>query len=179
MEKKQFKKRGFTLIELMIVVAILGILAAVAIPAFINYMRRSKTSEAKLNLKVMCEGAIAYFDSEGAAGITHYLPDAIARTPMAITPGTKYALTTTRLELFRSHSGWSALGFAPNDAFYYSYSWAQTCGSTVCADGKTAACIGFGDIDGDKTVFATFSRPLSIMNGQLVASGYTVVNVLE
>ena len=38
---------GFTLVELMIVVVILGILAAVAIPAFTRYVKRSKTSEAR------------------------------------------------------------------------------------------------------------------------------------
>ena len=178
MERKKLNKRGFTLIELMIVVAILGILAAVAIPAFINYMRRAKTSEAKVNLKTMAEGAITYFDSEGAAGITHYLPDGTATTPSAISAGTKNVLNDTLLNSFRSNTSFSALGFAPNDSFYYSYSWSATCENSLCGTGAKASCSAYGNLDGD-AVLSTFVRPLTLRVGQLVAAGFSVTNELE
>lgn len=57
-------KKGFTLIELMIVVAIIGILAAIAIPNFIKFQARAKTSEAKTNLKAVYTAQRAYFQEK-------------------------------------------------------------------------------------------------------------------
>jgi type IV pilus assembly protein PilA len=52
---------GFTLVELMVVVAILGILAAIAIPTLSVYIRRAKTSEARIQLSKMFDSTVAYF----------------------------------------------------------------------------------------------------------------------
>jgi type IV pilus assembly protein PilA len=54
-------KAGFTLIELMIVVAIIGILAAIAIPNFLKFQARAKQSEAKTNLKAIFSAEKAWF----------------------------------------------------------------------------------------------------------------------
>jgi type IV pilus assembly protein PilA len=62
------QQKGFTLIELMIVIAIIGILAAIAIPAYQDYTIRSKVSEG-LNLAGSAKLAVAEtFDSEGSFG---------------------------------------------------------------------------------------------------------------
>src|SRR5688500_9119665 len=55
------RSKGFTLIELMVVVAIIGVLAAVAIPAFMKYLAKSKTSEARELVKKSYDGARAYW----------------------------------------------------------------------------------------------------------------------
>jgi type IV pilus assembly protein PilA len=61
-------KKGFTLIELMIVVAIIGILAAIAIPNFLKFQAKSKQSEAKTNLKAIFTAETSYFGEENTFG---------------------------------------------------------------------------------------------------------------
>ncbi len=59
-------KKGFTLIELMIVVAIIGILAAIAIPNFLKFQAKSKQSEAKTNLKAIYTAETGYYGENNA-----------------------------------------------------------------------------------------------------------------
>ena len=61
-------QKGFTLIELMIVVAIIGILAAIAIPNFLRYQAKSRQSEARTNLGGVFVAETAYFGEQSRYG---------------------------------------------------------------------------------------------------------------
>ena len=66
-------KKGFTLIELMIVIAIIGILAAVAIPMYSDYTRKSRTAEVQQNLAEIVKMQIIYKeDPNGGAKTRNY-----------------------------------------------------------------------------------------------------------
>ena len=86
-------KKGFTLIELMIVVAIIGILAAIAIPNFLKFQAKSKQSEAKSNLGAIFTGEVAYF---GEANIYSNSFPAISWKPSG-TPRYQYLIGSTTI----------------------------------------------------------------------------------
>ena len=155
------KKEGFTLIELMIVVAIIGILAAIAIPAFVNYVKRSKTSEASANLKALFTGAAAYYEQENwSQGVITAGATAAASTHCVVSAATASwsADDEKYVPAWQSESAsYGSLNFAPADPLYYEYhitSSGSACGNAA-SDTTIYTFTANGDLDGDN-VESTF-----------------------
>ena len=151
-------KRGFTLIELMVVVAILGVLAALAIPAFVAYVRRSKTAEAGQNLGNLFKYASSlYLQEEGAQGaergiemelISHCIVEPTAMSPT--TPG-------PAKQRFQAAGGFLPLKFTIADYVYFGYGIASvgSASALTCDFGSNISSLytfyARGDLDGDGT----------------------------
>ena len=153
------KRAGFTLLELMIVVAILGILAAVAIPAFMTYIRRSKTAEAATNVEKMFVAAATYYSKQHVIGqtitasvLSQCTVAAIVRNPATPTANKQ----TLDQALWPVGSPADVIGFTIADPVYYGYSALSSAAACALTSGSYTF-IAEGDLDGDGS-FSFFSQ---------------------
>jgi len=157
------REAGFTLIELMIVVAIIGVLASIAVPSFRNYQLRSKRSEAYANLAGLARAQKSYF-----AEFNTYVPS--VSQPFGLTgqqPESKK----------RSSANWdttafAAVGWEPEGDVFYDYDTNanQTPADANCACDGCFTATAYGDLDGDAAMSViTYGSPNNA--GALCATG--------
>jgi type IV pilus assembly protein PilA len=165
--------KGFTLIELMIVVAIIGILAAVAIPAFMKYIRRSKTVEATMNVRKMFDSSVSYYEAEHSNTTGQILAKQFPN-PVGPSPGAKGSNCGNTGDKFAPNpanfqdagGSWSALNFSVDDPFYFVYQYVSA-GQDVAANFQAFA---YGDLDCDG-IFSTFMRNGVVLADRSVSGG--------
>lgn len=132
---------GFTLIEMMLVVALIGILAAIAIPSFMQYQARSRRSEAYANIGGIVRAEKAFFgerDRYHDSGLPW--PDFTLR-PSGVLDATKQQWDAP------SETAYAELGWTPEGAVFYSYEVNATTNCGGCTTCFTATA--YGDVDGD------------------------------
>jgi len=153
------------------VVAGIGVLSAVAIPAFMKYMKKSKTAEATMFLKKMSDAARTYYATPPMTGATleatskKSFPASVGPTPPLGTCCAMGEKCIPSAETWQ-HPTWKALDFAMRDPHYYSYEF-----KTETTDGVTSyTALAYGDLDCD-LVYSTFSLYGQVVDGEVMSAG--------
>ena len=192
---KRFGKRGFTLVELMIVVAIIGVLAALAIYGVRRYLASSKSAEARNTIGAISRAAVAAYeresytneivpDGQSSTTFTHQLCGNASWTPPAPPKAKKYQPQTGDTLDFNAgdgSNGWKCLHFSLTEATYYAYNYCtgNCSGQATGADATGYEADAQGDLDGNG-VNSFFGRGAVVRNSAVVVSTeLLVVNEYE
>jgi type IV pilus assembly protein PilA len=164
--RRHHRRGGFTLIELMIVVALVGLLAAMAIPNFIRYQARTRRSEAFANLSALARAQKAYqAERDQFIDSGNSYPDPTLYNGGVLSPQKMPWDADSEL-------AYSELGWEPEGQVFYSYgSWTATSGlgCGTCESCFTGAA--YGDVDGNNSVQTVLFVHPSEVAGVLVECG--------